>query len=125
MRLFSPWRYNIDHAARRLLDAAGWARPDPDMLPTGAELVEQYLQPLAKLPQSPRTCATTPAWSPSAGSASTGSRPPAGSTPRSCCAWPPAGHARPAVIDASGTWTTPNVLGANGLPAHGEPEPPP
>jgi len=28
-------------------------------------------------------------------------------------------HAR-AVIDASGTYTTPNVLGASGLPAHGE-----
>ena len=25
-----------------------------------------------------------------------------------------------AVIDASGTWTTPNVLGASGIPAHGE-----
>jgi hypothetical protein len=25
-----------------------------------------------------------------------------------------------AVLDASGTWTTPNVLGGNGLPAHGE-----
>jgi hypothetical protein len=25
-----------------------------------------------------------------------------------------------AVIDASGTWNTPNVLGANGLPARGE-----
>jgi hypothetical protein len=24
------------------------------------------------------------------------------------------------VVDASGTWTTPNVLGASGLPAHGE-----
>ncbi len=28
-------------------------------------------------------------------------------------------HAR-AVIDASGTWSTPNVLGASGIPAHGE-----
>ncbi len=27
-----------------------------------------------------------------------------------------------AVIDASGTWPTPNVLGASGLPAHGEPQ---
>ena len=23
-RLFSPWRYNIDDAARRLLEATGW-----------------------------------------------------------------------------------------------------
>src|SRR6266545_2598474 len=50
VRLFSPWRYDIDQAARRLLDAAGWAAPDPGVLPTGADLVEDYLQPLAKLP---------------------------------------------------------------------------
>ena len=50
VKLFSPWRYDIDAAARRLLDAAGWAAPDDEALPTGAELVETYLRPLAKLP---------------------------------------------------------------------------
>ena len=30
VRVFSPWRYNIDPAARRLLDDAGWAAPDPE-----------------------------------------------------------------------------------------------
>ena len=29
---------------------AGWAAPDDETLPTGAQLVEDYLQPLAKLP---------------------------------------------------------------------------
>lgn len=28
VRLFSPWGFNIDAAARRLLEARGWAAPD-------------------------------------------------------------------------------------------------
>src|SRR3954470_11139602 len=51
VRLFSPWRYMIDAAARNLLTAAGdWRAPDPDLYPTGHELVEGYLAPLAALP---------------------------------------------------------------------------
>ncbi|MDN6411842.1 MAG: FAD-binding oxidoreductase, partial [Yaniella sp.] len=46
-KLFSPWRYNIDDAARRLLERAAWTAPDPDVLPTGNELIQQYLEPLA------------------------------------------------------------------------------
>ncbi|GAA3644609.1 NAD(P)-binding domain-containing protein [Microbacterium awajiense] len=49
VRLFSPWRHLVDPAARRMLEAAGWQHPDPDAAPTGAELVEQYLEPLARL----------------------------------------------------------------------------
>ena len=30
VQLFSPWSYNIDPAARRLLEASGWSAPDPD-----------------------------------------------------------------------------------------------
>ena len=47
VRLFSPWRYNVDSAARELLQDAGWSMPTPDGLPTAGELVEHYLQPLA------------------------------------------------------------------------------
>jgi cation diffusion facilitator CzcD-associated flavoprotein CzcO len=50
VRLFSPWRYNIDATAARLLADAGWVRPDDDKLPTGAQLAADYLQPLADLP---------------------------------------------------------------------------
>jgi NADPH-dependent 2,4-dienoyl-CoA reductase/sulfur reductase-like enzyme len=49
VRVFSPWRYNIDGAARRLLEADGWNAPDLDWLPTGAELVDDYLAPLGRL----------------------------------------------------------------------------
>lgn len=47
VRLFSPWRYNVDSAARALLEGAGWTMPDPEGLPTAGELVERYLGPLA------------------------------------------------------------------------------
>src|SRR5260370_19401105 len=47
VQLFSPWEYNIDRAAARLLEPTGWNSPDPDPYPTGAELVERYLEPLA------------------------------------------------------------------------------
>src|SRR5438270_6739255 len=47
VQLFSPWEYNIDRAAARLLAAAGWNSPKPEQYPTGAELIERYLEPLA------------------------------------------------------------------------------
>jgi thioredoxin reductase len=50
VRLFSPWRYNIDKAAASLLEKHGWQTPDLEELPTGKELVEHYLRPLASLP---------------------------------------------------------------------------
>ena len=46
-RLFSPWKHLVDPASRRLLEPTGWELPAPQGLPTGSELVEQYLQPLA------------------------------------------------------------------------------
>ncbi|MCQ6562194.1 NAD(P)-binding domain-containing protein [Paenibacillus mendelii] len=51
VRLFSPWQYNVDKAAERLLTKHGWSAPAPDELPSGQELIEQYLLPLADLPE--------------------------------------------------------------------------
>ncbi|MFP7199611.1 NAD(P)-binding domain-containing protein [Lysinibacillus halotolerans] len=50
VRLFSPWQYNIDKVAKKLLKNSGWNEPPKDVLPIGKELVENYLEPLAKLP---------------------------------------------------------------------------
>ncbi|MBT2503168.1 FAD-dependent oxidoreductase [Curtobacterium sp. ISL-83] len=50
-RLFSPWQYVIDPAAQRLLETTGWEAPRPSSLPTGHDLVDQYLAPLAATPQ--------------------------------------------------------------------------
>ncbi|MBB5694394.1 FAD-dependent oxidoreductase [Muricoccus pecuniae] len=49
--MFSPWRYNIDRAARALLGRHGWTGPDADAFPTGRALVEDYLAPLAAVPE--------------------------------------------------------------------------
>src|SRR5690606_17396794 len=50
VRLFSPWRYNVDRAAATLLGAAGWTAPPTEELPTGHTFYQQYLRPLAELP---------------------------------------------------------------------------
>lgn len=47
VQLFSPWQYNVDKAATRLLAPTGWNSPDPQSYPTGGELLERYLDPLA------------------------------------------------------------------------------
>ncbi|MET7818939.1 FAD-dependent oxidoreductase [Micromonospora zamorensis] len=121
VRVFSPWRYNVDPAARRLLDEAGWVAPDPEALPTGAELVGDYLQPLADLPQLKphvRYGARVEAISRlGLDRLRTAGRDTAPFLLR--LADGDELFAR-AVIDASGTWGTPNVLGASGLPARGE-----
>jgi len=51
VRMFSPWEFTVDAASARLLQHHGWQMPPADDLPTGGELVEQYLQPLADLPE--------------------------------------------------------------------------
>lgn len=50
VHLFSPWQYNIDKVARKLLEETDWKSPQDDILPTGKELIEQYLEPLSELP---------------------------------------------------------------------------
>ena len=48
VRIFSPWKYDVDPAARELLVATGWTEPDGEGYPTGRELVEAYLAPLGR-----------------------------------------------------------------------------
>src|SRR6516164_3342626 len=43
VRLFSPWRFNIDAASRLILSEQGWQEPPSDDLPTGRELYDSYL----------------------------------------------------------------------------------
>jgi len=50
VQLFSPWRYNMDNAAKRLLANTNWTSPNLDELHTGNEFVEKYLTPLANHP---------------------------------------------------------------------------
>jgi hypothetical protein len=123
VRLFSPWRFNIDAAARRLLGDAGWVEPDPQALPTGAELAADYLQPFADLPTikprvryGARVVAVTRLGLDRVRTAGRAE------TPFQIRLVSGEDVLARAVIDASGTWQTPNVLGASGIPAHGETE---
>ena len=125
VRFFSPWKYTVDAASVALLEPTGWTLPDPEATPTGAEIVERYLEPLAALPQiashvrlNTRVIAIARRGH---DKMKTPGREHAPFVLRVAC---PDGTedlivAR-AVIDASGTWRTPNPLGADGLPAIGE-----
>lgn len=123
VRLFSPWEYNTDAAARRLLDETGWVAPAPEYLPTGGELVFEYLAPLAAHPAiAPhmRYGARVVAISREGlDRVRTAGREQAPFVARLADGTELTARA---VIDASGTWTRPNVLGVNGLPARGEGE---
>lgn len=126
VRLFSPWRFDIDPAARRLLRAEGWIEPAAETSPTAGEMIDGYLAPLARLPRiaaalrlSHRVTAITRDGFDKMKSAGRETAPfvlriatPAG--PREMRAW--------AVIDATGTWASPNPLGADGVVAAGEHE---
>lgn len=127
IRLFSPWQYDVDTAARRLLAGTGWQEPDAETLPTGAELREQYLQPLAAVPAiaaalhtSTRVLAVSREVLDKTCSAGREGMPFLIRT-RDGDGTVTDYRAR-AVIDASGTWHTPNPLGQAGLPAIGEAE---
>ncbi|HEY0001939.1 MAG TPA: FAD-dependent oxidoreductase [Actinoplanes sp.] len=121
--LFSPWRYDIDAAARRLLDAAGWAAPDDAALPTGGQLIEDYLQPLAELPAlAPHLRFDAPVTAISRVGADRVRTAGRADLPFVVRLADGTEVTASAIIDASGTWRTPNPLGVNGLPAHGEPQ---
>jgi thioredoxin reductase len=126
VQLFSPWEYNVDKAAERLLSPTGWNSPDPQLYPTGAELVERYLDPLATrtvLKNFIRTsCRVTAVSRFGFDKAKTKGRDKAPFEIRCQNDKGPQTLRADAVIDASGTWFSPNPAGANGLPAIGEPE---
>lgn len=123
VRLFSRWAELIDPAAARLLAPTGWSAPDGDRYPTGAEWAAFYLQPLADA-LGDRVVYNTVV----TGVARRG-RDRVVDSGRDD--QPFAVHLRDAdgaefripagaVVDASGTFATPNPLGADGYPAAGE-----
>ena len=122
VRLFSAWKLNVDAAAVRLLVASGWQSPDPEELPRAGELRERYLRPLAALFNGRvRYGARVVAISRLAYDKvkSTG-REDAPFVMRVETAAGTIDLLARAVIDATGTWSQPNPLGASGLPAAGE-----
>lgn len=126
VKLFSPWQYNVDKAAARLLAPIGWNSPDPHVYPTGAELLERYIEPLATktaLKDMIRTSSrVTSVGRVGFDKAKTKGRENAKFEIRYQNGKGPEIVRADAVIDASGTWQSPNPAGANGLPALGERE---
>ena len=125
--MFSPWRYDIDQACRTLLERHGWTAPNPEAFPTGQDLFQSYLLPLAATPEI-AACLQL-------GSRITGvARIGVGKVRGAGRAAQPfevrhldaAGTARRvlvgAVIVATGTSGTPSPAGTSGLPAFGEEE---
>lgn len=125
VRTFTPWRWIVDGAARRLLLDRGWVEPSGDVPPTGAEIVAAYVVPLAEalgdaVRTDARVVAVTRVGLDKTRTAGRAERPflvrYADATGRE--------HdlLASAVVDASGTWGSPNPVGAGGLPARGERE---
>lgn len=126
VRLFSPWRYNVDAAMAALLAPTGWQAPPADELPLAGDVVERVLEPFAALPQVAQALhLRTRVVSVSRegfDKVKTAGREKAPFVIRALRDGHPLEFRARAVIDASGTWATPNPLGANGLPALGERE---
>ena len=124
VRLFSPWCYLVDKAARNLLEPTGWHMPDPDADPLGAEFVHDYVEPLAALPAiHPHVCLNTRVLSVARKGFDKLKSNMRERAPFVIMMETEMGEARVlarAVIDASGTWNTPNPLGASGTWALGE-----
>jgi hypothetical protein len=125
VRVFSPWRYDVDPVAAAMLAKAGWTAPDPDHLPTGQELVAQYLAPLAALPEiEPSLRLATRVLGVSRRGFDKLRTDGRETAPFVLRLLTPAGEEEEilarAVIDASGTYGSPNPLGADGTPARGE-----
>jgi hypothetical protein len=123
VRLFSTWAEVTDPAAEKLLAPTGWVPPDGATYPSGGDWAEQYLQPLAHvLGDQVRFGATVTGVS----RAGRDRIVDADREEQPFVVHVALADGREerlfarAVIDASGTWTTPGPAGGSGLPALGE-----
>jgi len=124
VRFFSPWKYTVDAASVALLEPTGWTMPDPESAPNGRDIVEGYLEPLAALPQiAPHVRLNARVISIARRGHDKLKTPDRENAPFVLRVETADGQYQvlaKSVIDASGTWTSPNPLGADGLTAIGE-----
>ena len=119
VRLFSPWTYLLDPAAVRLLESTGWSAPEGERSPTGAELLDTYLTPLASTPAlEPRIRLNSRVIAASRQGMDRTRSTGRADTPfllRVEHDGTVADVLARAVVDTSGTWRSPNPLAADGL----------
>ncbi|MBT2524342.1 NAD(P)-binding domain-containing protein [Streptomyces sp. ISL-99] len=123
VRLFSTWAEVVDPAAEKLLAPTGWSAPDGTTYPSGGDWAADYLQPLAdvlgdQVRFGARVTGVSRLGRDRVVDAEREQQPftvhvlnTDGSEERLTAR---------AVIDASGTWSTPGPIGGDGLPALGE-----
>jgi thioredoxin reductase len=128
VRMFTPWRMNVGPASARRLAQDGWVAPPAEECPTGLELVERVLQPLAATPElTARVHTHSQVVHVSRHGARKNERPGGsarGEHPFRLLVRDAGGrenllHAH-AVVDATGTFGQPNWAGTGGIPARGE-----
>ncbi len=126
VRLFSPWQYNIDVAMAKHLARTGWQAPPAAELPLAGEVAERVLQPFAALPEVASALKLdTKVVSVSRegfDKVKSAGRSEAPFVIRAMRAGTTIELRARSVIDATGTWGTPNPVGASGLQAIGEAE---
>ncbi|MBB3113074.1 thioredoxin reductase [Paenibacillus phyllosphaerae] len=126
VRMFSPWEFNIDSAAKELLLETGWNMPPEELMPTGEELVNQYLEPLSQLEQIKpfiNLDSTVKAIHRKGfDKMKTAGREQAPFIVKYEKQGQSLRLEASAVIDATGTWLTPNPINASGIAADGEKE---
>ena len=122
VRVFTNWASVVDEVAVGMLQSSGWVAPEAREFPTGGDLVDRYLTPLGDLlgdrirydhkvrgiTKQNRDKVVTEGRD---------------EVPFLIRVETPDGVTEMTadnVIDASGTWMTPNPMGAGGLPAIGE-----
>ncbi|MDO5977506.1 NAD(P)/FAD-dependent oxidoreductase [Flavivirga spongiicola] len=126
VRVFSPWKYNIDSAAKELLLPTDWKEPNENELPTGRELVEDYFHPLANLPElKPHIHLNSKVLS--IGRKGLDKMKTLGREDKQFSIKVEENgtinyYEAKAVIDATGTWNQPNPIGSGGVHAEGEQE---
>ncbi|MCH9646785.1 MAG: NAD(P)-binding domain-containing protein [Deltaproteobacteria bacterium] len=126
VKMFSPWRFNIDPVAREMLQKQGWKAPDEEALPTGNQLVDQFLEPLARIAEiraglQLNTVVTAVSRS-RHNKLRDGRREKMPFVIHGLHKGSPQRWEARAVLDATGTWGNPTPMGADGLPALGEDE---
>ena len=124
VRMFSPWKFNVDKEAVAILERHGWVMPEGDTYPTGHDLVNHYLEPLAGAselaPYITLNARVVAVARQDHDLMKDGGR---ATAPYVVRVSGPDGEQdvlAQAVIDASGTIETPAALGASGLSALGE-----